>query len=319
MAISNYFNQLTLPKALKHGDTLGIISPAAPSSAESIETGKTYLESLGFRVKLLPNVLAENYYVAGTVEQRLSDFHQAFLDDEINGILCARGGYGAMHLLPHIDWQIVKNNAKVFIGFSDITVLLLEMAKKANLLGFHGPMLTSNLIENNVHTQAQLWDMVMAKNSTPPFVIAKPEAEQYFCLNTGQARGPLVGGNLSLLTALCGTPYQPNLNGCVVFIEDWKESYYSIDRQWQQLKWSGMFDGITGLVLGDFVEITDNNKWPSYPLPEYFKALMADLKVPVGLGLSFGHGARTATLPFGAPCHFEASSGRLEILHAPVC
>jgi muramoyltetrapeptide carboxypeptidase len=223
-----------------------------------------------------------------------------------------------MHLLPFIDWQWVKDNPKVFIGFSDITVLLLTMLKETGLVGFHGPMLTSNLIENNDQTQAALWQMVMGETNYPN-IILKPEADEYKCLQSGVAEGLLMGGNLSLLCALCGTPYQPNFEGAVLFIEDWHESYYSIDRQWQQLKMAGIFNGIKGLILGDFVEITDSDTWPNFGLANYFKALTQDLQVPVGLGLKFGHAQQTATLPVGAACRFEATTGHLEILHAPVC
>ncbi|MCA9798080.1 MAG: LD-carboxypeptidase [Cyanobacteria bacterium HKST-UBA04] len=306
---------MQLAKPVRPGDTLAVISPAAPSSDEAFAAGVAYLEQCGYTVRLMPHAQAKRYYLAGDDEGRLADFHAAFADDSIDGILCARGGYGCLRLLDKIDWSVVRANPKVFVGFSDLTTLLLPMVEQAGLVGFHGPMLTSNLIEQDAFSQQQLWNMIGGVHQYP-YVL--PNQSPYQCLHPGRAEGRLMGGNISLLSSLCGTPWQPNLEGALLFIEDWHEQFYTLDRQWQQLRLSGMLDGIAGLLLGDFIEISDAGLWPDYNLADFFRELTADLKVPTGLGFSIGHGCQNVTVPIGVTATLESTSGRLEIVSSPL-
>lgn len=308
------FHNAIYPQALQPGDTLAIISPAGPSKPEDMETGLAYLRSVGFIPKLMPHALESRYYLAGSDANRVADLHAAFADPEVKGIVCARGGYGCMRLLPLIDWELIKANPKVFIGFSDLTSLLLPMFERTGLVGFHGPMLTSNLIEGDSYTQTELWKLVM---NTVTFPYRVPNTSQYTCLQPGECEGILMGGNLSLLTSLCGTPYQPCTQGTILFIEDWHECYYALDRKITQLKLAGLLNGVAGLLLCDFVELEDD--WEGYSIRALFQDLTEFLQVPVGFGFSVGHGDRTATLPIGAAARFESTSGRLEILSASVC
>lgn len=301
------------PQALQPGDTLAIVSPAAPSSAEAMETGIAYIEAMGFRPKVMPHALGSRHYLAGSDDDRLADLHAAFADPEVKGILAARGGFGCMRLLPHLRWDLIHAHPKVLIGFSDLTSLLLPLYQRTGLISFHGPMLTSNLIEGDTYTQNELWKQVTGSVAYPYII---PNQTPYRCFTPGTCEGPLLGGNLSLLAALCGTPYQPDTTGAILFIEDWHEQFYSLDRQFTQLKLAGMFNNIAGLLLGDFVEIEDS--WKGYPLSDLLRELTASLTVPVGFGFSVGHGDHTATFPIGADARFEAASGRLEIVSAPV-
>lgn len=304
---------LQIPRALKPGDCVAVVSPAGPSKPEDLEQGLLYLSNMGYQPKLMPYAHESRYYLAGSDQHRLSDLHQAFIDPDVKAILSARGGYGCMRLLPNLDWDLIAQHPKVLIGFSDLTSLLIPCYEQTGLVGFHGPMLTSNLLEHDRYTQSQLWAMVSGQQTYPyTFENKSP----YTCLNPGIAQGPLIGGNLSLLAAMCGTPYQPNTQGHVVFIEDWHESFYSIDRQWTQLKLAGFFDNIAGLLFGDFLHI--EHPWPDYSLEQLFRELTAFLKVPVGFGLSVGHGDQLGTLPIGMPCVFDAESGHLKILSSPV-
>ncbi len=300
------------PKALRPGDTLAIISPAGPSSPEAMDQGIAYIESLGLKPKVMPHARLKNHYLAGDDNERLADFHAAFADPTVKGILSARGGYGCMRLLPHIDWSLIQANPKIFIGFSDLTSLLLPMFERTGLIGFHGPMLTSNLIEGDDYTQQELWKQAMGQVNYPYRI---PNKTQYHCITSGTCEGKLIGGNFSLLAALCGTPYQPKTQGAILFIEDWHEKFYSLDRQWMQLKLAGLFEGIQGLLLCDFVELEDSEEEAS--LKDFFQQLGAFLDVPIGLGFSAGHGAKTATFPIGGLARFEASNGHLEILSSP--
>ncbi len=307
----------TKAPALHPGDTIAIVSPAGatpiePAKPDPFAQGIALLEQAGFRVKLMPNAKNKRLYLAGTDAERLSDLQAAFADPEVKGILCARGGYGCTRLLPHLDFALIQQNPKVLIGFSDITALLLPIYQQTGLIGFYGPMLTSNLIHNEPYSQSQLLQLIQGNTKAPHSI---PNQNPYQCFQPGIAQGRLIGGNLSLLTALCGTPFQPKTEGHVLFIEDWHEKYYTLDRQFQQLRMAGLFDGITGLLLADFSEIETE---PEQTLPEFLQALTAFLKVPVGFGFSVGHGEQTATLPIGCLAEFNATTGTLTLLENPV-
>lgn len=307
------------PKALKPGDTIAIASPAGatpqstePNSIDPFEHGAELLREAGFRVKIMPNVKNKRMYLAGTDAERLADLHAAFADPEVDAILCARGGYGCMRLLPELDFELIARNPKILIGFSDITALLLPIYQRTGLMGFYGPMLTSNLIHNEPYSQAELLRLVQGE-ATMPFSI--PNRDHYQCFKPGIAEGRLIGGNLSLLSALCGTPFQPQAGGHILFIEDWHEKYYTLDRQFQQLRMAGLFEGIRGLLLADFSEIETE---PEMELPAFLKELTSFLDVPVGYGFSVGHGEQTATLPIGCQARFDATQGSLTLLESPV-
>jgi muramoyltetrapeptide carboxypeptidase len=305
---------LIKPAALKPGDTIAIISPAAPSDASDFEKGLALLKAAGYSVKLMPSAQKRHGFLAARDEERLADFHAAFADKEVKAILCARGGYGCMRLLAEMDFELIAKNPKIFIGFSDITSLLNPFYQRLGLVGFYGPMLTSNLIHDEVDSQKELFSMVSGSLEFPYVV---PNHDPYYVIQAGSAEGPLIGGNLSLLTSLCGTPYQPDAKGHILFIEDWKEKRYSLDRQFQQLKLAGFFEGIKGLILADFSEIEEDE---SQTLPEFLKQVVLDLKldVPAGYGFSVGHGEQTGTLPFGISARFDASTGQLTLLESPV-
>jgi muramoyltetrapeptide carboxypeptidase len=312
------FKTPVVPKRLKPGDTLAIISPAGPTKDETQwKKGIQLLETVGFHVKLGQYAKQNTGYLAGTDQERVYDLHWAFTHPEINGILCARGGYGCMKLLPLIDWTKIDQNPKILIGFSDVTALLLPIWQKAGIVGFYGPMLTSNLCHDEPDSLSQLLDVVRDQQQYP-FEIKN--YNDYVCLKPGFAKGRLLGGNLSLLTSLCGTPYQPDTSGCILFVEDWHESPYTLDRKFQQMKLAGLLDNIAALLLCDFSEMNDDPDYfnESRQWPDFWRWLTQDLNIPVGLGFSVGHGKQTGTLPIGVNAQFDAQSGQLLLLEAPV-
>lgn len=306
------------PASLKPGDTIAVISPAgATENPDAFERGIALLETMGFRVRLFPHARNRRLYLAGTDAERLADLHAAFEDPDVKGILCARGGYGCMRLLPGLDWDRITRNPKALIGFSDVTALLLPIYQRTGLIGFYGPMLTSNLVHGESYSQTELFRLVGGPPDIFPVEIpwTIPNRDAYHAFRPGVAEGPLIGGNLSLLAALCGTPNQPRTEGHILFIEDWKEKYYTLDRQFEQLKQAGLFDGILGLLLCDFSEIEPE---PEQSLPDFLKALTDFAGVPSGYGFSVGHGEQTATLPIGCMARFDAASGALTLLESPV-
>jgi muramoyltetrapeptide carboxypeptidase len=302
------------PKALRPGGTLAVCSPAGPTRepADAFEKGMALLVAEGFQVKLMPNARNQLLYTAGNDAERLADLQAAFSDPEVNGILCSRGGYGCMRLLPALDLDIVRRNPKVFIGFSDVTVLHTAFYQQTGLVGFYGPMLTSNLINGEPYSQQELFRIIRGEHYFPYTI---PNRDPYTCFNPGVTEAPLIGGNLSLLAALCGTPWQPRTAGHILFIEDWHESYYSLDRQFQQLRLAGLFDNIAGLILCDFSEIPEEC---NLSLAKQLQRLVGDLPVPCGYGFSVGHGEETATFPIGVQVRFDAEAGTVTLLESPV-
>lgn len=300
------------PRHLKPGDTIAVVSPAAPSPRDKLTKGKALLEARGFNVRLMPHA-ADSYhgYLAGTDEQRLADLVDAFQDPDVDAILCARGGFGCPRLLPHLPWDIVRQHPKLFMGFSDVTVLLNTFYDQCGLVGLYSPMVTSNLVqENQAFTWAQ-WDRLTGvEATTAPLELANQDP--YQCFVPGMAEGRLMGGNLTLLTTLCGTPWQPDFKGAVVFIEDWKESFYKLDRQFTHLKQAGLLTHIAGLVLCDFSFCEDDAH--DYDLTEQLRWLTADLGVPCGYGFTMGHGPQTGTLPIGIRARWVADTGQLTLL-----
>jgi muramoyltetrapeptide carboxypeptidase len=289
------------PPPLLPGQTIGVISPAGASTPEAMAEGVALLESWGYHVQVGPHALDREGYLAGSDEDRLTDLLWALEDPAIHAVLCARGGFGCTRLLPPMPWERLAHlSPKWLIGFSDVTALLLPFYDRLGWRGLHGPMLTSNLIEGDAFTQQALKHALQwTDGSTQAYPL--PLNGPLTWLHGQQMSGPVTGGNLSLLAALCGTPWQPHTAGHIVLIEDWKEAYYSLDRQFQQLVQAGMLTNIAGLALGDFSDIRQDADWD---LLTHWQQLTAPLGVPVVWGLPVGHGNHNATVPIGATLSF---------------
>jgi muramoyltetrapeptide carboxypeptidase len=308
------------PPKLPSGGCIGIISPAYPSSIDSFTAGEHWLTDPGYRIKRFPNAGNQWRYLAGTDEERLADVHNAFADDEVDAIWCARGGYGSARIVEHLDIDLIASHPKPLIGFSDITVLQQAIYQKTGLITFYGPMVTSNLAELPKDAYEPSYTLTQAlailTGKTPLKQPLANIADDYTTINSGIARGPLLIGNLTLLASLCGTPHHPNTNGHIVVIEDWKEDFYSLDRQFTQLRQAGIITNqCAGVLLGDYSHCTPQ---AGLALTQLFEELLADLTIPVGYGFSIGHGEETATLPNGCMAEFNANNGQLSLLSLPV-
>lgn len=294
--------------------TVGIISPAGASTLALLEQGVDVLRQAGCHPVFLPHAAEPAWGdlgVAGPDALRVADLHAAFEDPTIDWVLCARGGYGCMRLLPHIRWDVLARHPKPLIGFSDITALhMATLTHAPNVPCYYGPMLTSNLVEPAAAAWADttLWPLLRQDVGVPWRV---PNADTWTCLVPGTVTGRLMGGNLSLLSALCGSGHLPDFTGAILFLEDWREAPYRLDRKLTTLRLSGVLSKLAGLVLCDFSQIAP---LPLEGLPTWFQTHLAELGIPMGYGFSVGHGDVTSTLPQGRRATFDAATGSLVVL-----
>jgi muramoyltetrapeptide carboxypeptidase len=313
---------LTLPKRLEAGDTIGLITPASPPPDPlAMDHSVTALEDMGFKVKLGRNATKRWGYLAGTDQERATDLMKMFADKKVRGIICARGGYGTARLLPLLDYEVIRKHPKVIVGFSDITSLHCALLKKCNLLSFHGLMTTVSLIGKDPST----FSRTSLLNA-----ITEPKAGGSICagyvektvsiLRQGTVSGELIGGNLSVLCTVIGTPFQPSFRGRILFFEDVDERPYRIDRMLTHLANAGVLQQVAGVAVGvcQGCEDPKANGGGEYrqTLEDVLKERLLPLKIPVVTGLPFGHVRHNATLPIGGRATLDGEKGDL-ILTSP--
>lgn len=312
---------LLKPAHLREGDLVGLVTPSGHVSDAKIAKSIANIESLGLRVKTGRHIREQRGNYAGTVAQRLEDLHAMFADPDIKGIWAATGGSGGISLLPHIDYALIRKHPKVFVGYSDTTALHLAIHRQTGLVTFHGPLGVSTFSDYSVRQLRAVlmepqsaWTIFMAEENR-----AKADMAPQFqprTLKEGQAEGRLVGGNLSLVSALAGTPYGADFRDKLLFLEDIREPPYKIDRMLTQLHLGGDFNKAAGLVLGVFekCEATDNE--PSLTLAETLDDHAAGLRVPAACGYSFGHIAQQCTLPLGVRARLDTAAQTLTLLES---
>ena len=311
------------PKRLQKGDTIGLISPGSYISDEGLQKAVTNLEDFGFKVALSKNIRALRGYNAGTDQERLHDLHSMFLDAKIAGIWCARGGYGCGRLLPFIAYPLIKKHPKVLVGFSDITALLQAINKKTGLVGFHGPVASSDFTD---YTKEYLTKILVEPQKRLTIPISKQNEElgktdkiyQSSVIREGRATGKIIGGNLSLLAPLAGTKYQPDIKGKLLFIEEIGESPYRIDRMLTQLRQSYLLREAAGIILGVFKGCEAEEGSRSLSLLETLKDRLFDLNIPVLYGASFGHIADNLTFPIGVKATLDTWEKTITLLEEGV-
>ncbi|HOP47687.1 MAG TPA: LD-carboxypeptidase [Desulfobacteraceae bacterium] len=290
------------PVRLRPGDLIGVISPSSPVSRHNIQLSIKLLENSGFRVRLGRHVYDRQDYLAGNDEDRLADLHEMFLDPEIKAIFCSRGGYGSLRILDKIHFDLIKANPKIIVGYSDITALLIAIQKMTGLITFHGPV-----IEKLAHAHKNNWE-ILTQLLTSDNYYQKIEFSEGRILYPGKAVGHLIGGNLSLISHLIGTPYLPSFEGCLLFLEEKGEPLYRIDRMLTHLKLSGQLSGLTGIMAGEFYECGEMDA-----INRLLMHIANDLHIPVASGLPVGHGPMNITLPLGVKAELDTNYMTLEI------
>ena len=304
---------LVKPPALKKGGTVGLVTPASALTRSAFEKTLANIEALGFEVKYSDNLRVSRGFLSGTDEQRLQDIHTMFADDAVDAIICARGGYGSARLLPELKLDMIRENPKPFIGYSDITAMHQYIYAQAGLVTFHGPVGASTF---NDFTRDYLEDLVVKGKKV------KIQAEEGKVITAGVSEGRLIGGNLSLLSSLVGTPYQAAYRDHILCIEEIGESTYRVDRMLTQIVQSGLLEGVKGIALGYFTNCDAKPDDPGYErsisLMEVFHHQFGKLGVPVVAGLPFGHEEHNATFPVGTMARLDADKRQIKTLEAAV-
>jgi muramoyltetrapeptide carboxypeptidase len=302
------------PPALQDGDCIGLAAPASPFQREAFLAGVTTLRTLGFRVYYTPRVFDQHRYLAGTDADRAAELLHLFTHPDVKAIFCCRGGYGSQRLLPHLDPGVIRAHPKIFVGYSDLTSLLLYLYSQCHLVAFHGPVVVGDLGQGlPLDVQRQLKGVLRGDTSA-----MQPPASQLASLTVlqdGVAEGLLLGGCLSLFVCSIGTPFQPDTRETILFLEDRGERLYAIDRMLTYLRLAGVFAGVRGVVLGSMERVAADQHLP-YGIAEVVLDVLGDLQIPILSGFPAGHCAAALTLPFGVRAAIR--QGRLWLCESPV-
>lgn len=306
-------------RKLKFGDTLGFIAPSgAVRTPGAIDRAVAEAQSMGFKVKLGESCGKKYGYLSGDDELRARDINNMFLDDEVDAVICIRGGYGTMRILDRLDYAAIAAHPKIFVGYSDITALHIAMLEKANLATFHAPMAVSDGSDGPMddYTRDMMYRVLM--NAAPAGELANPPAYEKATVNPGSCEGLLVGGNLTLITGTIGSPWQLDTTDRIIFIEDVGERTYCLDRMLTQMRLAGMFDKCAGVVFGDFADCPV--EYPAFgcTLEEIIRDVVAPCGKPIFTGLRCGHCTPKMTLPFGVKCRMDADKCTLTVLESAV-
>jgi muramoyltetrapeptide carboxypeptidase len=311
------------PGVLRAGDLVGLAAPSTPViDPDVLAQVEHAMKYFGLRYRFGKNVGKRS--AAGDVQARVNDLHEFFADPEVRAVFCIRGGYGASQLLPYLDYGLIARNPKIFLGYSDITALHLAIHKKTGLVTFHGPVVLSSFTEyTQKHFKRALFQTdPIGVVTNPPDTGAVRAAHSLRAIRGGKARGRLIGGNLSLLAATMGTPYEVDARGRIYFLEDVEEQAYTVDRMLTQQKLGGKLDAAAGIIWGECADCGPRDYKPSFASPftvgEVVQNILGSLRVPVLSGLTIGHTSDQLTLPIGCMASLDPEKGELTIEEAGV-
>lgn len=286
------------PVSLQPGDTVAVIAPASCAKEKELINAEKSLSLLGLKGKFYPSCRAKHGYLAGEDSLRIKDLNDAFQDPEVNGIFCLRGGYGCGRLLPMVDFDAVAKNPKVFLGYSDVSVLHIAFNQISDLMTIHGTMPSINWERSDAYTVDFLKRCLFG---FPEGKVENPEGEVMECLYPGKAQGCIIGGNLSLVVSTLGSPYEIDTKDKILFLEDIEEKPYNIDRMLTALSLAGKFRDAAGILLGSWIncEETEENT-PALTIREVFEEVVLPWKKPTILNFRCGHTYPQLTFPMGA-------------------
>jgi muramoyltetrapeptide carboxypeptidase len=296
------------PSPINNGDIIGVVAPAGSLiNKENFFAGVKLLEKKGFRVRFNRKILTGRGYLAGTDQERADEFNRMWADPEVKALVAARGGYGCLRMIDQIDVNQIRKNPKILIGFSDLTVLLNTINQRTRLVTFHGPVLTT-LADIDRYSKKSIFDTLLGQAPTQ----LTPAGLKI--IKGGKAKGILMGGNLTTLAYMTGTPYEIPWQDAILFIEDIGEKAYSLDRLLTYLYKTGRLQKIKGLILGTF---SDEDRKEKLSLQKAVNERIAELlgveDIPVWANFPTGHSRRNITLPVGAEVEMDSSALKLSL------
>lgn len=309
-----------LPPRLKEGDLIGLVTPGSPIREEQLKACVLKLEELGFRTTYMDSVLSEYGYLAGRDQERADELMEMFARQDVDAIWCVRGGYGSIRILDLLDYELIRNNPKIFMGYSDITALITAIYQETGLVTFHGPVGTSDF---NHFSKKSIRKVLLEPQAEYKYPYKRdrgtrtnPEYDRY-TLHGGQAEGILIGGNISVLDSIIGTPFEPDFANKIVYLEDIGEKTYRVDKMVFHLLSGTNLKEAAGIVMGVFEDCNVNDE-PTLSLKEALDDLLIPLGIPVSYGLSFGHIRRMITIPTGVRAAMDADKNSFRLLEAAV-
>jgi muramoyltetrapeptide carboxypeptidase len=308
------FHPVVRPAALCPGDCIGLAAPASAFKEADLQVGIGVLHDLGYRVHVTPRVLEQQRYLAGSDAARAAELHALFADPTIQAIFCCRGGYGSQRLLPYLDTALIMAHPKIVMGYSDLTSLLIYLYSQCHLASLHGPVVVGDLRPGLAPAVLRQLQGILSGDDT---AMQPPEEclAGLTVLRAGKAEGRLLSCCLSLLVCAVGTPFQPQTQGTILFLEDRGERLYAIDRMLTYLKLAGVLRGVRGLVFGQIERVAADQHLP-YGVEDIILDVLGDLDIPILYGFPAGHCAQPLTLPFGTRAALRA--GRLTFCESPV-
>ncbi|OEY73540.1 S66 peptidase family protein [Salegentibacter salarius] len=317
-------NSVIIPQGLKEGDTVGVVSPSsAIFETEPYEIAKENLEAMGLKVKFGDFVKGRYGHLAGTDEERAGELNEMFRDENIQAVMALRGGSGAARILDKLDYETIKNNPKIFIGYSDITALHLAIYEKTGLVSFHGPLAVSTWNSFSFdYFKRLLFDKekITFTNPTDKGDNLVQIENRIRTIREGEASGRLIGGNLSVLTGIMGSEYFPtDWEGNILYLEDVGEQIYAVDRMMSQLQLGGVLDKISGFVFGKCTSCNPGGSgYGSLTMEEVIDHYIKPLNIPAFSGAMIGHIDDNVTIPNGLKAKINAIKGSIELLENPV-
>ncbi|MFQ5627527.1 MAG: LD-carboxypeptidase [bacterium] len=313
---SNLIPQIIKPRRLPPNGTIGIVSPASPMEPEKLQKGIGYLEKLGYRVEVGNAVFKRDGYLAGSDEDRIADIEEMFIRKDIDAIFCSRGGYGTPRLLPKMNYELIRQNPKIFVGYSDLTALQMAIFWKTGLVTFSGPMVAVEFASGiDAQTEENFWRLICEAN---PYGKMPPLAGKYKVHSGGENSGRILAGCLSVLAGIAGTQYFPFSYDCVLLLEDIGEKPYRIDHYLAQLKNAGLLKAPAGVLAGQFSDCVSEEGKPSWSIEEIFEDYFGETGYPAIAGFDYGHQDVKHTIPIGIRVKLATDPVEIEVLENAV-
>ena len=317
-------SRILKPKRLAAGEAVALVAPASATfKPVELDIARESLQALGLTVKVGRSMLARHGYLAGTDQERAADINEFYKDPSVRAVLPIRGGWGSSRVLPYLDFEAIARAPKIILGYSDITALLLSIHARTGCITFHGPNGLGHWDAWSVEYVKRLLFNAEAVTFENPKGISDKNAlaqieHRIQTITPGTARGRLLGGNLTVLTAIIGSPYLPQWDGAILFLEDVGEDIYRVDRMFTQMKLAGILPRIRGFVFGTCAECGPGEGFGSLTLDEVFADHIKPLNVPAWSGAMIGHQMQQWTLPVGADVQIDAAKGTITMLEPAV-